>query len=48
MRLGFEAAKGECVFTSEWDKFCQQTYRRNFDVDHGMSASPWLHTRGGQ
>ena len=29
-RLGFEAVKGECVWTSEWNKFCQQTYRANF------------------
>lgn len=30
MRLGFEAAGGTCVFTCEWDKYCQQTYRANF------------------
>lgn len=30
MRLGFEAAGGECVFTSEWDKDCQKTYEANF------------------
>ena len=30
MRLGFEAVGGECVFTCEWDKFSQQTYRANF------------------
>ena len=30
MRLGFEAAGGKCVFTSEWDRFAQQTYRANF------------------
>ena len=30
MRLGFEAAGGSCVFTCEWDKHCQQTYRANF------------------
>ena len=30
MRLGFEAVGGTCVFTCEWDKFCQQTYRANF------------------
>lgn len=34
MRLPFDAIGGECVFTSEWDKYCQQTYRRNFVVDH--------------
>ena len=30
MRLGFEAIGGRCVFTSEWDKFAQLTYARNF------------------
>ncbi len=29
-RMGFEKAGGECVFTSEWDPFCQETYRENF------------------
>lgn len=29
-RLGFEDAGGECVFTSEWDKFARQTYDANF------------------
>ena len=29
-RLGFEASRGECVFTSEYDKHCQVTYRGNF------------------
>ena len=30
MCRGFEAAGGECVFTSEWNKFAQQTYRANY------------------
>lgn len=30
MRRGFEAAGGECVFTSEWNGFAQKTYRANF------------------
>jgi DNA (cytosine-5)-methyltransferase 1 len=30
MRLGFESAGGRCVFTSEWDTWCQKTYRENF------------------
>jgi DNA (cytosine-5)-methyltransferase 1 len=30
MRLGFEAAGGKCVFTSEWNKYAQQTYKANF------------------
>jgi len=30
MRLGFEAIGGKCVFTSEWDRWSQKTYLRNF------------------
>jgi DNA (cytosine-5)-methyltransferase 1 len=30
MRIGFEGIGGECVFTSEWDKYAQATYRANF------------------
>lgn len=30
IRLGFEAHGGECVFTSEWNKFAQKTYLENF------------------
>ena len=30
MRLGFEAAGGECVFTSEWNEKALETYRANF------------------
>lgn len=30
MRLGFEAIGGQCVFTSEWDRFSQKTYLHNF------------------
>ena len=36
MRLGFEAAGGKCVFTSEWDRFAQTTYLANFgEIPHG-------------
>ena len=40
LRLGFEAIGGKCVFTSEWDKFAQQTYLRNFPDgdDHVMAG----------
>ncbi len=31
MRIAFEKAGGECVFSSEWDRFAQQTYQSNFD-----------------
>jgi len=30
-RLAFERAGGTCVFSSEWDKFAQETYRANYD-----------------
>lgn len=30
IRLGFEAAGGTCVFTSEWDKYAKLTYETNF------------------
>jgi DNA (cytosine-5)-methyltransferase 1 len=30
MRLAFEAVGGECVYTSEWNKFSQETYKANF------------------
>lgn len=33
MRLGFEAAGGRCVFTSEWDKYSRKTYQANFPHD---------------
>ncbi|RIX31849.1 DNA (cytosine-5-)-methyltransferase [Sphingomonas edaphi] len=38
LRLGFEAIGGRCVFTSEWDRWAQVTYSRNFPEqdDHVM------------
>lgn len=30
IRKGFEAVGGECLFTSEWNKFAQRTYKANF------------------
>lgn len=30
IRIPFQELGGECVFTSEWDKFAQKTYRLNF------------------
>jgi DNA (cytosine-5)-methyltransferase 1 len=33
MRRGFEAVGGQCVFTSEWDRYCQKTYVANFPAD---------------
>jgi DNA (cytosine-5)-methyltransferase 1 len=33
LRLGFESIGGKCVWTSEWNKYSQQTYRANFPED---------------
>lgn len=33
LRRGFESIGGRCVFTSEWDKYSQKTYRANFPND---------------
>jgi len=34
IRKGFECIGGQCVFTSEWDKYAWETYRENFDTSH--------------
>ena len=33
LRRGFEPLGGECVFTSEWNKYAAQTYRANYPGD---------------
>lgn len=33
LRKGFESIGGRCVWTSEWNKFSQTTYRANFPSD---------------
>lgn len=40
LRLGFEAIGGRCVFTSEWDRWSTETYRKNFPdgEDHVMAG----------
>lgn len=38
LRRGFEPLGGECVFTSEWDKYSQKTYRANFDCEHEFAG----------
>lgn len=39
LRLAFEGIGGKCVFTSEWDKYSQKTYRANFPHDgHEISG----------
>lgn len=37
-RLGFERAGGECVFTSEYDKYCQITYKKNHRPTHEIAG----------
>ena len=38
LRLGFDAIGGECVFTSEWNHFCQLTYQANFGADKSIAG----------
>ncbi|GIS35856.1 MAG: hypothetical protein Ct9H90mP6_11130 [Gammaproteobacteria bacterium] len=33
-RKGFESIGGNCVFTSEIDRFAQETYKANFQTNH--------------
>lgn len=36
IRMAFESCGGKCVFSSEWDKYCQITYKKNFgEAPHG-------------
>ena len=40
IRLGFEAAGGNCVFSSEWDRDAQRTYFANFaEIPYGDITS---------
>lgn len=39
LRRGFETVGGKCIFTSEWDRYSQKTYRANFpNDDHEISG----------
>ena len=38
MRMGFEAAGGRCVFTSEWNPFARLTYAANFDGEDAIAG----------
>lgn len=38
IRLGFESIGAKCVYTSEWNKFSQQTYRANFHDEHEING----------
>ncbi|HAT2080000.1 DNA (cytosine-5-)-methyltransferase [Legionella pneumophila] len=33
-RKAFDQVGGKCVFTSEWDKYSQLTYKANYNCDH--------------
>ena len=38
LRRGFEAIGGKCVFTSEWNRYAQITYRENYHCDHEIAG----------
>lgn len=38
MRIGFEAAGGHCVFTSEWNPFARKTYTANFGENESIAG----------
>lgn len=38
MRKGFESIGGQCVFTSEWNKYSRQTYAANFELNHDIAG----------
>lgn len=38
LRMGFDAIGGHCVFTSEWNKYAQQTYAANFRDNHPLNG----------
>jgi len=38
LRRGFETIGGQCIFTSEWNKYAQQTYLANFDCSHDIAG----------
>ncbi|MEX0807124.1 MAG: DNA (cytosine-5-)-methyltransferase [Dongiaceae bacterium] len=38
LRRAFEPIGGTCVFTSEWDRFCVETYRANYRCDHDVAG----------
>ncbi len=38
LRIGFQGIGGHCVFTSEWDRFSQETYRYNFRDNHPVAG----------
>ena len=37
-RKAFDEIGGKCVFTSEWDKYSQLTYKANYDCNHEVAG----------
>lgn len=37
-RKAFDSVNGKCIFTSEWDKYCRQTYLENFECNHPVEG----------
>ena len=37
-RRGFESIGGKCVFTSEWNRYCQETYLANYNCGHEITG----------
>lgn len=38
LRRGFEPIGGRCIYTAEWDRYSQETYRANFACDHAIAG----------
>ena len=38
LRQGFEEIGGKCIFSSEWDRFCQVTYEANYGDGHTLAG----------
>lgn len=38
LRRGFEPLGGRCVFTCEWDRYAQATYKANYNCDHELAG----------
>ena len=38
LRQGFEAIGGRCIYSSEWNRFCQTTYEANYDDGHAVAG----------
>ena len=38
LRQGFESIGGKCIFSSEWNRFCQTTYEANYGDHHEFAG----------